>query len=136
MILSRVFRARLVKIRATLTFLLVRVWKSWTTVAAARELRCAGYERRSELFRSLDHSAPCRTRSISVPVLVAANYFCDTGAGGSGGRVLVRLPTAAFAQYPLPGRGICSFRQVLARATSETPYSGANFPIGCDHTCS
>jgi len=98
MILSRVFRSRLVKIRATLTFLLVRVWKFWKTVADVCELPCAGNERLSELSRCLDHSAPCRTSSISAPALVAANYFCDTGAGGSDGRGLVRLPTAAFAQ--------------------------------------
>ena len=65
-----------------------------------------------------------------------AAYFGGGGHGGSGGRLLVHFPAAAFAQYPFPGRGICNFRQVLARATSDTPYSGANFPIGCDQTCS
>jgi hypothetical protein len=49
---------------------------------------------------------------------------------GNAGRFDTGFPAAFFSQYPRPGRGILSFRQTFASATSETLYRFATLIIG------
>lgn len=50
-------------------------------------------------------------------------------AGGSGARSPLN-PHSFRRQYPTPGRGMWSFLHTFAKATSESPYSGATVRIG------